>query len=206
MAKLNDLTGKTFGYWKVLRRNGSTPNKASKWRCICTLCGKEYDVVGASLTSGYSTKCRSCVPTQTLTLPNRKTRLYHIYTAMKQRCTNPNAKHYSQYGGRGISVCEEWINSPDAFMEWAISNGYNDSLTIDRINNDKGYCPDNCRWTTPLAQARNKRNNICIIYNGVKYKTLLEACAKFGINYDAVRRFRSKHGCDYQTAFEHFVL
>jgi len=82
------------------------------------------------------------------------TRLYKIWSNMLQRCSNPNFKEYESYGGRGIKVCEEWKNSK-SFIEWALSNGYSNKLTIDRIENDKDYSPDNCRWATSLEQNRN---------------------------------------------------
>ena len=205
MAKLNDIKGKTFGSWLVLYRNGSTPNKASVWHCKCLLCGNEYDVVGASLTNGISRMCRHCVPKQTLSLPFRKSRLYHIYTSMKQRCTNENNKSFHRYGGRGITVCNEWLLNPDAFIAWALDSGYNDTLTIDRIDNDKSYSPDNCRWVSAAVQNRNRRSNVMIRFQG-NNMTLTEACQSSGIKYDAVRSYKHRHDTDYQTAFDHYIL
>ena len=86
-----------------------------------------------------------------------QTRLYAIWTNMKQRCLNPKAHEFSSYGGRGITVCAEWLHDFKAFEEWAYSHGYREYLTIDRIENDKGYSPDNCRWVTMSEQAYNKR-------------------------------------------------
>ena len=205
MAKLHDLTNQTFGNWLVLCRNGSTPNKASVWRCKCLLCGSERDVVGASLYNGLSTKCRSCVPKETLTKPNRKTRIYHIYTAMKQRCYNPKSKYYSIYGGRGIRVCDDWLHNPDAFISWAFANGYQDGLSIDRINVDGNYEPSNCRWVSNVVQAGNKRSNIAVHWNG-KQMTFSDACREIGVSRCAVDSYRRRHGIDHQTAFDHYAF
>ena len=98
------------------------------------------------------------------------TRLYRIWKNMKYRCNNPNSPAYEDYGGRGISVCDEW-QSYVGFREWAIANGYNDHLTIDRKENNKGYCPDNCRWATPRQQGNNTRRNRVLVFNG-EVKTL----------------------------------
>lgn len=86
-----------------------------------------------------------------------KTRLYRIWCGMRNRCSNPNQKNYRLYGGRGIKVCEEWLNSFEAFYTWALNNGYSAKLTIDRKDNDKGYTPENCRWVTQAEQIRNRR-------------------------------------------------
>ena len=94
-------------------------------------------------------------------------RLYHIWKGMKQRCEDPKKDNYASYGGKGISVCEEW-HDPCVFIGWALSHGYRDDLTIDRINNDKGYAPDNCRWVDIVTQSRNKTTNRVIEFNGEK--------------------------------------
>ena len=96
------------------------------------------------------------------------TRLYMIYNNMKSRCYKPYANEYKEYGQRGIKICSEWIekNGFVNFYNWAMVNGYSDDLTIDRIDNDKGYSPENCRWITRKAQLNNKRNNRIIEYNG----------------------------------------
>lgn len=110
---------------------------------------------------------------------------------MIQRTTNCNRTEYGDYGGRGIKVCEEWRNSFEAFEQWATAHGYEENLTIDRINNNEGYCPNNCRWVTGKEQGRNKRNNRCLTYNG-QTKTIAEWAEVTGIKsndlYMRVRR------------------
>lgn len=98
----------------------------------------------------------------------RNTRIYNIWRTMRQRCTNPNCRNYKNYGGRGITVCDEW-NDFQTFYDWAVKSGYSDSLTIDRIDNSKGYTPSNCRWSTQLEQQNNRRNTIFMTVNGVTH-------------------------------------
>lgn len=97
-----------------------------------------------------------------------ETRLYSIWANMKQRCYNPKNKFYNHYGGKGIIVCEEWLNDFEVFQEWAYGNGYREYLSIDRINNDKGYMPQNCRWVTQKEQMQNTTLTRFITINGVK--------------------------------------
>ena len=97
----------------------------------------------------------------------KKTPLYRVWCAMKERCNNPHNKRYERYGGRGITVCDEWAESFESFRTWANANGYEKGLTIDRIDNEKGYGPDNCRWATRAQQNRNYSRNHFLTYNGV---------------------------------------
>lgn len=101
---------------------------------------------------------------------------------MIQRCTNPNDDSYERYGGRGIVVCDEWLNSFEDSYEWALDSGYSDSLSIDRVDFNLDYCIANCKWSTPKEQANNKSDNINITINGVT-KTLREWCPEYGISY-----------------------
>ncbi|MBO7123225.1 MAG: hypothetical protein J6V90_08105 [Treponema sp.] len=117
------------------------------------------------------------------------TRLNNIYRNMKMRCYNPKNPAYENYGGRGIVVCDEWKEryaGYKRFKEWALSNGYQEDLTIDRINNDKGYSPDNCKWVSMKVQQRNKRNTFFVIYKG-KTKPLILWCEELGLSYNRIR-------------------
>jgi hypothetical protein len=113
---------------------------------------------------------------------------------MKARCYNPNYFEKRYYGERGIEICEEWLNSFDAFRKWSLENGYADNLTIDRIDVNKGYSPDNCRWITQKEQNRNKRNNIYIEHDG-EIKTLVDWCAELNLKYGTIE-MRIKRGWD----------
>lgn len=128
------------------------------------------------------------------------TRLYNIYNNMIQRCYNKNSSNYERYGGRGICVCDEWKGkrSNINFFEWAISSGYSDNLTLDRIDNNKGYSPDNCRWVSVKEQGKNKRNNVLLTCNG-KTMILNDWSCETGID-SRVLRARMKRGwSDYDV-------
>ena len=129
----------------------------------------------------------------------KRTKLYRVWCSMKERCNNPHNKGYCRYGNRGIKVCKQWEESFDAFREWALKTGYKEGLSIDRIRNDLGYSPNNCRWATTAQQNRNYSRNHLITYNG-KTKCLADWADEFGINRATVL-YRIKAGKPIEEVF-----
>lgn len=179
MGKLKDLTGQKFGRLIVIKRVGTTKGRNAIWLCKCE-CGNKVEVFGGNLTSNSTKSCGCLRQEQLKTHGLSYSNLYPIWIAMKDRCFNCNNKEYHCYGGRGITVCDEWKNNFKSFYNWANKNGYKDGLTIDRINNNKGYSSDNCKWSTMKEQANNKSTNNYITYNGETH-TLTEWAEKLGI-------------------------
>ena len=185
---VKDLTGEKFGRLTVIEFV-EIKNRGAVWKCVCE-CGKYKNVRAGDLKAEKIKSCgclRKEVSKQTITKlctthGQRNTRLYRIWRDMKQRCYDRNAKNYHNYGGRGIEVCLEWKNSFKSFYEWSINNGYNNDLSIDRINVNGNYYPDNCRWATVKEQCNNTRKNVMITYNG-KSQTLKEWAEELNINY-----------------------
>lgn len=166
--KFRDLAGMRFCRLLALQRVG-TNQQGSVWRCLCD-CGKKCDVGQHLLRSGKTKSCgclQKEMASQKLIKHNgrkKDPRLYRIWQNMKNRCYNKNDNHFIYYGMRGIDVCDEWRNNFAAFREWSKDNGYEHNLTIDRIDNDKGYFPSNCRWVSMKIQNNNRRKR-----NSVKY-------------------------------------
>lgn len=164
---LKDLTGQKFGRLMVLQR-AETTNKRTKWLCLCN-CGKEVIVEAYNLTKGHTQSC-GCLQREAASKANSKhgmhgTRLYRIWNCMHNRCYRKCYHAYKHYGGRGIAMCDEWKSDFQAFAKWALANGYADTLSIDRIDVDGNYSPDNCRWVSMEKQNKNKRAK-----NGYKIK------------------------------------
>lgn len=179
-----DLIGQRFGKLTVVARAENDKYGKARWVCKCD-CGGTTISCGSSLRGGLSKSC-GCIRNEKIKYVNYKhggsnTRLFHRWMDIKHRCYNPKDKYYSIYGGRGIVVCEEWLNSFESFRDWAIQNGYTDDLTIDRINTNGNYEPSNCRWVSFREQANNTRRNRIVEYHGEK-DTLTNMCRKLNVS------------------------
>ena len=191
MSKKIDLTGKCFGRLTVVCEAGRK-HKEITWKCICD-CGKTTIVPGYQLRSGKTKSCGCYMVDQTKKANTKHGMfgkpIYRTYFNMKNRCYNPNYYLYKDYGGRGISVCDEWLgeNGFSHFYEWAKKNGYQPGLSLDRIDCNGNYSPQNCRWTNMVVQQNNRRNNHIITANG-KTHTMAEWSRITGIPYRTIQK------------------
>jgi hypothetical protein len=153
------VIGAVFGRLTVIEQTGRTKWKELLWRCRCE-CGQVVTVQGKCLRRGSTRSCGCLVNEYPHGIKHghRYTRLYRIWTGMITRCENPKAKDFYRYGGAGVHICNTWRRDFAAFHDWAISAGYSDSLTIDRIDSTGNYEPSNCRWVTPVDNSRHTRN------------------------------------------------
>lgn len=198
-GSFKDLTGKRFGRLTVIKylQENEREKKRKCWLCRCD-CGNVKTYSADKIISGSTHSC-GCEMIERIGRLNRKyiyscKRLYGVYAAMKERCCNSKNEEYHNYGARGIIVCQEWLESFDNFAEWSFANGYNKNAprgqcTLDRINNDKGYSPDNCRWITNKENCNNMRKNVLIEYNGNTY-TMSQLANELSIPY---RYFSSRY-------------
>lgn len=197
MGNRINMTGLKYNRLTAIEFVGHNKYGQALWKFKCD-CGSETILPGKSVRAGNTKSC-GCLnvesSTKRITEKNTthgesNTRLFRIWSGMKTRCENPKASNYADYGGRGIAVCSEWQNYAE-FSNWARRNGYADNLSIDRINNSEGYCPNNCRWTNSKTQARNRRSGKRITFNGETH-SIVEWAEKIGISGDALgKRLKS---------------
>lgn len=133
-------------------------------------------------------------------IKNDEYKLRRKFIDMKTRCYNKKHTSYKNHGARGINICDEWLNNPKLFIQWSLNNGYKDGLTIDRINNDKGYCPENCRYTTIKIQNRNTRQNVFIEFND-EVLCFNDMCRKYNINRITARTRMNRLGWSVEKTF-----
>lgn len=178
MGKYADIRNKRFGKLVVKELIGKNKHNKAMWLCVCD-CGNNHVSTTSDL---LSNKCMSCgCYKREKTIANNTThnmsgtRLYCIWSNMLQRCYNVNHPQYKNYGARGIVVCDEWKNDFECFFDWSMSNGYDKRLTIDRIDNNGMYEPNNCRWITQHQQSFNRRTNRLLKHNG-ETRSVTEWC------------------------------
>lgn len=198
IVRFHDLTGEQFGKLTVLKKDESKGNDRIKWLCLCE-CGNTKTIRGSDLRSG---KIKSCgcarIKGNHRTHNMTNTRIYRIWCNVKSRCTNSNIKQYKDYGGRGITVCDEWLNSFEAFYDWSIANGYAENLTIERIDVNGNYEPSNCKWATTKEQSLNRTDNHKLTCEG-ETKTIAEWSEITGIHRSTIES-RLKAGLTIEQA------
>lgn len=209
ISRHQDLAGQRFGRLTAIEPSGRDKNsRAVIWKCKCD-CGSVQYARSSSLNAGEVRSC-GCLQRDVVAELNtthglsggrdQTNRLYRIWRNMKQRCTNPNATKYELYGGRGIKVCDGW-QEYEPFHEWATSNGYDDALTLERVDRDGHYEPNNCTWVSYKAQARNTVQNNLLTYKG-KTMPLIEWVEKTGIKYSTLRSRVFVYGWSVERAIE----
>lgn len=202
MAYKVDLAGNKYGRLTVLGYECQSGRRKTMWKCICD-CGNIKIVDGSKLKNGHTRSCgcfsRERIKNQNYKTGMSKSKLYYAYRNMKNRCFYEKSSEYKNYGGRGITICDEWIGEKgfENFKNWSTENGYSEELTIDRIDCDGNYEPNNCRWVNLITQANNKRNNRYISING-EIGTVANMARKYNVDYWNLMRY-SKGGknCKY---------
>lgn len=201
--KYKDISGQKFGRLTALHRLHNTKGK-TKWLCVCD-CGNIKEIMLTHLCSGATKSCgcynKEQCKTKFTKHGKRYSRLWNIWEHIKQRCYNINNKDFNNYGARGIAVCDEWRDNFQAFYNWTINNGYKDNLTIDRINVNGNYEPNNCRWIPNEKQARNRRNNKNFTYCGEKH-CLSEWCEILNLKRSTVSNRINVLGWSIEKALE----
>ena len=203
MKKEIDITNKKFGRWTAIKFSHKDKNGQHFWLCKCE-CGTVKTVNKISLLQGKTLSC-GCYSKEINIIRSTKhnlshTRIYRIYMAIKARCYNEKVLCFKHYGGRGITICDEWKNDFVKFYDWSMNNGHNDTLTIDRINVNGNYEPNNCRWISLQEQFKNRRSNRKYFYKNEEH-TISEWSKIKNINYFTLRS-RLDRGWDIGKSLE----
>ena len=203
MPKKIDMSGRRFGRLSVLREEQARKGRRVMWHCQCD-CGNQPIVDGSALRSGNTYSC-GCARREVSAIKSFKhggvgSSTYDVWESMKKRCFDPNQMSYPNYGGKGIHVCKRWMSFESFLADMGVRP---DGMSIDRIDNTKGYEPGNCRWATPTEQQRNRTNNKILTLNGVR-KTQSEWASELGL-YDATIHKRLKRGWSVAKALSEGV-
>ena len=199
------MTGQKFGKLTAIKRAGRNKSGKIIWQCHCDCGNKELLIPTGNLRSGNSTQCWRCKSDEMIIHHCNNKRILAIWNGMRGRCYNPNDDAYGDYGGRGIKICDEWLDDIRNFEEWSMKNGYSDELTIDRINNNGNYEPSNCRWTTMTVQARNRRGNVMLTYKG-ETKTVYEWEKELGVSRQTIQNRIARGITDEEEIFAKPVI
>lgn len=209
MSKIKDLTGKKFGMVTVIKLD-KIENRRTYWICKCD-CGNIF-TRRSDIIQNKEVKSCGCYQKENNKIigtlhgdgskKSKYHRLYQCYQSMKQRCYNPNCIQFKDWGGRGIKVCDEWKNDYLKFKKWALSHGYRDDLTLDRIKVNRNYEPNNCRWITKIEQNRNTRKCKHFLINNKDY-TIPLLSKKLGISDDTIHYWLKK-GYDINYILKRF--
>ena len=166
LKRVKDITGRKFGRMEVVRHRGSDPSsRQALWECKCE-CGTVKVVRGSLLRNGSIQSCGCYNADQKRTHGMEGTKIYNVWASMKQRCQNPKHRAYSNYGGRGITVCDAWQRFEDFYSDMGEPPESEERLTLERIDNNAGYCPENCKWATYREQLANRRKSVKTFLDG----------------------------------------
>jgi hypothetical protein len=198
-GKLIDLSGRKFNRLLVINFS-HMKGKHSYWKCECD-CGNDK-ITRADCLKNNTVKSCGCLNREANGVKHGQhgTKLYHVWAGVKDRCNNPNAKHFKHYGGRGISICEEWKVDYIIFFNWAMEKGYKEGLTIERIDVNGNYEPSNCKWITQKEQAKNTTRNRKITYDG-QTLNITEWAEELGINRNTLNARLNKANVNIKEAF-----
>lgn len=201
-----ELTNQKFGKLLVLNRESNNKSGNTMWKCLCD-CGNIIITSGHCLKNGYSKSC-GCTRNEKIKYINYKhgkssSRLFTIWQGMCFRCTNPKFKDYESYKGKGICICDEWKDNFQAFYDWSINNGYKENLSIDRINVNGNYEPNNCRWVNNYIQANNRTNNHHVTYHD-ETDTFTNMCRKLNVNVKTIYGRMKNNRRSFEQAVDEF--